>query len=85
MNILTETIGYLAATIGTLLMLPQVVKAIRTKHMRDVSGLMIFAYIVNCVLWDAYGILIGAIPMILCNTVALGIGLFQAYLKKKYG
>jgi uncharacterized protein with PQ loop repeat len=47
MDVLTNVIGYAAATVGTFLMIPQVIKAIRTKHMRDVSMWMIVAYIVN--------------------------------------
>lgn len=84
MNIVTNLIGYSAAAVGTCLMLQQVFKAIQTKHMRDVSGGMLWAYVVNCLLWDTYGILLAAVPMIICNTAALGIGSFQLYLKKRY-
>jgi MtN3 and saliva related transmembrane protein len=80
----TDIVGYAATVVGTFLMIPQVVRAIRTKHMGDVSGMMIGVYILNCVLWDIYGILIGAIPMILCNSIALVIGIVQAVLKRRY-
>lgn len=85
MSILTNVIGYLAAIVGTFLMMPQVIRAIRTKHMKDVSMGMLVAYIVNCALWDMYGILLGAMPMILCNSIALVIGVWQVVLKRKYG
>lgn len=84
MSVLTNVIGYLAAAVGTFLMMPQVFRALRTKSMKDVSMYMLFAYIVNCVLWDAYGILLGAVPMIVCNTIALCIGIWQVILKRKY-
>lgn len=84
MSILTDVIGYLAATVGTLIMLPQVIRSIRTKHANDVSMVMLIAYIVNCVLWDIYGILLHSLPLILCNSIALVIGSIQMYLKIKY-
>lgn len=85
MSVLTDVIGYMAAIVGTFLMMPQVLRALRTKSMKDVSMYMLFAYIINCMLWDTYGILLGAVPMILCNTIALGIGIWQVILKRKYG
>ncbi len=85
MSALTDVIGYMAAIVGTFLMMPQVFRALRTKSMKDVSMYMLFAYIINCILWDTYGILLGAVPMILCNTIALGIGIWQVILKRKYG
>lgn len=82
--LLTNIVGYTATVVGTLLMVPQVVRAIRTKHMKDVSGAMIAAYVLNCFLWGLYGILIGAIPVIVCNGIALVIGIVQAGLKRRY-
>lgn len=81
---LTDVVGYSATLIGTFLMIPQVVRAIRTKHMDDVSAFMAGMYIVNCALWGWYGYLLHSTPMILCNSIALGIGVVQAGLKWKY-
>ncbi len=85
MILLTNIVGFTATVVGTCLMMPQLIKAIRTKRMHDVSGGMIAAYIANCFLWDLYGILIGSIPLILCNSIALCIAVTQAFLKRKYG
>ncbi len=82
--LLTNLIGYAATVVGTFLMMPQVVRAIRTKHMGDVSSVMIVAYIVNCILWLAYGFLLASIPLMLCNGTALIIAIVQAILKRKY-
>jgi MtN3 and saliva related transmembrane protein len=82
---ITDLVGYAAAVVGTVLMLPQVISAIKTKSMKDVSMGMLVAYIVNCTLWDLYGILLAATPMILCNSIALLIGVWQLALKKRYG
>lgn len=81
----TDIIGYIAAAIGTVLMLPQVIKSVRTKSAKDISSLMLAAYLLQCVLWDVYGFLLGAIPLMICNSIAFCIGLFQAILKIRYG
>jgi MtN3 and saliva related transmembrane protein len=85
MMAMADIVGYAATVVGTFLMVPQVVRAIRTKHMGDVSGMMIGAYVLNCTLWGLYGALIGAVPVMLCNGIALVIGIIQAGLKRKYG
>jgi MtN3 and saliva related transmembrane protein len=81
---LTNLIGYPAAVVGTFLMVPQLVKSLRVKHMDDVSGIMLGMYVLNCALWLSYGILLHAAPLILCNAIALCIGVFQMGLKWKY-
>ncbi len=80
----TEIIGYIAAVIGTVLMVPQVIKSIQTKSAKDVSALMLGAYLVQCVLWSIYGFSIKAPPVYLCNMIAFCIGVVQVGLKVKY-
>lgn len=82
--IITEIVGYSAAVVGTSLMLPQVIKSIQTKKVEDLSYLTVILYFLNCLLWGIYGILIWALPIIICNGIALLISLFQLLLKIKY-
>jgi MtN3 and saliva related transmembrane protein len=84
MNLITEIVGYSAAVVGSSLMLPQVVKTVKTNKTNDVSLMMLIFYFINCALWLAYGTLILAWPVIVCNTVALLISIFQLILKFKY-
>lgn len=79
-----EIIGYLAAIIGTSLMLPQVVKTYKSKKVNDLSLGMLILYFLNCLLWLAYGIFIQAMPLIICNFVALLISIVQLAMKLKY-
>ena len=79
-----EIIGYLAAAVGTSLMLPQVIKSLKTKKMQDVSFGMLVLYFFNCILWLAYGSLISAWPVIISNFIALIISIIQLFLKLKY-
>ena len=84
MEIFTEIVGYLAAVVGTGLMLPQLIKMIRTKKVADISLGMLFMYFLNCLLWLSYGILIMVWPVIICNFIALIISIIQIVLKYKY-
>jgi len=84
MAMITEIIGFTAATVGTLLMLPQIIKSIKTKKVDDVSFGMLWLYFFNCLLWLMYGTLILAWPLILCNFIALLISIIQLFLKFKY-
>lgn len=84
MNLITQIIGFLAATVGTSLMLPQIIKTIKTKKVDDLSLMMLVLYFINCSLWLVYGILIMAWPMIVCNSIGLIISIIQLLLKFKY-
>ena len=84
MAIITEIIGFSAAVVGTALMLPQVIRSIKTKKVDDVSFGMLLLYFFNCLLWMVYGILILAWPVIICNFIAFIISIIQLILKMKY-
>ncbi len=83
-NILINIIGYSGAVVGTLFMLPQVVKSVWSKKVNDVSLLTVIGFVVNCALWLTYGLLIHAAPVSINNAIALIIGLAQLFVKIKY-
>ena len=61
---LTDSLGYLAALCTTSAFVPQVLHTLKT---RDVSGISFGMYSIFCAgiaLWLAYGLLIGATPVI---------------------
>ncbi|MBN1416473.1 MAG: hypothetical protein JW973_15320 [Bacteroidales bacterium] len=76
-----DIIGYSAAFFGTILMLPQVYKTYRTRHVTDISMVMLIIYIINCSLWGVYGFFLHSVPMLLCNGIALVIGLLMVIMK----
>jgi MtN3 and saliva related transmembrane protein len=82
---LTEVTGYAAAAVGTVLMLPQVIKAWRSKRMHDVSLWTVILYLVNCALWLSYGLLLEKPPLIAANGIGLTISVIQLGLKARYG
>lgn len=84
MELFTEVVGYLAAVVGTSLMLPQVFKTLKTKNSNYLSLTMLTLYFLNCLLWLTYGILIVAWPVIVCNFIALIISIIQIILHHRF-
>lgn len=80
----TDIVGYVASVVGTMLMLPQVWKAWKTKRVEDLSFGMVVLYFFNCLLWLFYGLLLAARPLVLANGIALIISIVQMILKLKY-
>jgi len=76
-----DIIGYLAAFFGTILMLPQAIKTYRTRHVSDISLVMLVVYIINCMLWGVYGYFMHSGPMLICNGLALIIGFLMLSMK----
>lgn len=81
---IVEIIGYSAAILTASTMTPQIIKSIRTKHVQDVSIIMIIMYTINTGLWVTYGLLIGAYPVVLADGMACCMGITQFILKIKY-
>lgn len=84
-KVIAEIIGYIAAAIGTIMFLPQVIKCWKTKQTKDVSFLSFSLLAVGSTLWTIYGILLVAFPIIVVNIILTGSSLCMLYLKKKYG
>ena len=80
-----EIIGYTAATLTTLSFLPQVVKALRSRHTGDLSFAMLTVFAVGVALWGAYGLILGNWPIILANLVTLALVLTLVTLKIRFG
>jgi MtN3 and saliva related transmembrane protein len=78
-------IGMVAATLTTASFLPQVIKAHRSKHTRDLSLVMFLLLSAGIVLWIVYGVLLREAPIIIANSVTLGLCSYLIYLKTRYG
>jgi MtN3 and saliva related transmembrane protein len=64
-----ETIGYLAGTITSLSLLPQILRTLRSKSSRDISWGWLIAMLTGMLLWLAYGWSIANYPMIVFNLI----------------
>ena len=83
MNMVT-IIGLLAATLTTIAFLPQLWRIWKTKSARDVSYLMLVVFMSGLFLWLVYGIILGALPVILANSITLFLNMIILWLKIKY-
>ena len=82
---LSDLLGYLAGTLTTIALLPQVWRTFRT---RDVSGISLKMYLIfttGVAVWLAYGIVLGETPMILANSVSLVLAFTVLAMKLRYG
>jgi MtN3 and saliva related transmembrane protein len=65
--------GYVAATLTNLAFVPQAVKTLRTRDTRSISLYMYLVFTVGVAFWLLYGIALHSWPMIVSNTVTLGL------------
>ena len=85
MNILILGIGLTGAALTTFSFLPQTIKAIRTKHTKDLSMPMLIMLICGVSCWVTYGILILDIPLIAANSVSFLLMVTLYFVKRKFG
>ena len=82
---MTQFVGILAATITSVASLPQLLKTWKTKKADDLSyGLLVFL-VAGISLWLLYGVLIGAVPVVIESAVSLASVGSIAVLKIVYG
>ena len=84
METFTLILGLFAAALTTFAYLPQSIKAIRTRHTRDLSLQMIIMLEAGLITWLIYGILIHSIPVIAANTISIVFMTVILYMKIKY-
>jgi MtN3 and saliva related transmembrane protein len=80
----TELIGYLAAAFTTIAFIPQVLHTWRLRSGHGVSLGMYAIFTSGVALWLAYGILLGAWPIIAANVVTLTLALSIIVMKIRY-
>jgi len=79
-----DIIGFIGGVLTTLALVPQAVKAWKTKHTRDISIWWILTLTIGIILWLVYGILIGSLPIIAANAATLILAVIVLILKMKY-
>tara|TARA_R110000868_G_scaffold21640_4_gene89719 strand:- start:7654 stop:7908 length:255 start_codon:yes stop_codon:yes gene_type:complete len=78
-----EVIGLLAGIFTTIAAIPQIIKAWRTKEVKDVSPWMFVVLIFGVGLWTVYGIILHDYPIILTNGLSTFLnGLMLALIFK---
>ncbi|HEY1103223.1 MAG TPA: SemiSWEET transporter [Burkholderiaceae bacterium] len=72
---MTDLIGYLAAGLTTLSFVPQAWMTWRSRDVRGISLGMYSVFTAGVALWLAYGVLLGAWPVVVANAITLALAL----------
>jgi MtN3 and saliva related transmembrane protein len=78
------TIGLIAGTLTSIASIPQVIKTLQTRHVRDISVWQPLLLAFGVALWLIYGILIGDVPLILANITPLICNVVLTGMKIRY-
>lgn len=81
-----QALGLLAAFFTTIANIPQTIKVIKTRNVKDLSSLTYAMLFIGMLLWVAYGIIRSDIPIILANGIAgalCGVILFMKLTYRK--
>jgi MtN3 and saliva related transmembrane protein len=70
---MTDWLGYVAATLTTASFVPQAWLIFRTRNVSGISLAMYSAFTLGIVLWLAYGVMLGAWPIIIANIITLAL------------
>ena len=84
MQVTSELIGYLAATLTTASFVPQAWHTFTTKDVSGISLGMYSAFTVGVALWLVYGLLLGAWPIVVANAVTLSLAGLILTMKLRY-
>jgi MtN3 and saliva related transmembrane protein len=81
----SETIGYVAGTLTTISFIPQAWLSWKTRHTAGLSLGMYAIFALGVALWLGYGLLIGARPVIVSNSITLVLALFILSIRLRHG
>ncbi len=78
-------VSAVAATLTTAAFVPQALHIIRHKETRAISLQMYVVFAIGVAFWLAFGVMIWNWPMIVANTITLGLALAILGMKLRYG
>jgi len=79
------TIGLVAGTLTSIAAIPQLVKTLKSRHVRDISIWQPLLLAFGVGLWMVYGILINDLPLIVANITPLICNVILTGMKIRYG
>ena len=79
-----QTIGYVAGALTTISFIPQAWLSWRTRHTAGLSLGMYAIFALGVALWLGYGVLIGAWPVIVSNSITLVLALFILAIRLRH-
>ncbi len=81
---LADWIGYAAATLTTASFVPQAWLTFRTRDVSGISLSMYSVFAVGVALWLAYGLVLGAWPIVVANAITLALALAILAMKLRF-
>jgi MtN3 and saliva related transmembrane protein len=78
-------LGLVAAFCTTAAFVPQVVKAWKSRSTADISLSMYLVLMPGVILWLAYGMFLGDVPLIVANGITLALAGSILVFKMRYG
>lgn len=85
MHSVINAIGYTAASINVVILLPQVIKTVRTKKTRDLSKLTFSLMDTAAILWLIYGMSTKSLPLIMANGFTVFFASTLLIMKHRHG
>ena len=79
-----DLLGYVAASLTTCSFVPQAWLTFRTRDVRGISLGMYSVFTLGVALWLAYGLALGAWPVVMANAITLGLALSILAMKLRY-
>jgi len=76
--------GLIAGAVTSIGFIPQLIRGYRTKKLDDISYYMPIVLAVGMILWFTYGLLLGALAIMIANTFGVGCCLILIMMKKMY-
>lgn len=80
----SDMLGYLAGTLTTAALVPQVWRTFRTKDVSGISLRMYSIFTTGIAVWLAYGIFLKETPMMMANGVSLVLACAVLVMKLRY-
>lgn len=84
MNLLSDLIGYAAATLTTLAFIPQTLHSWRSRDLSGVSLGMYSLFTAGVALWLLYGVILESWPIIIANAITVALAGSVLFLKLRH-
>jgi len=79
-----DIIGFIGATLTTMSFVPQAIKSIKHKDMGGISFVMYLLLTIGICFWLVYGFMLGSLPMIISNIIALILSAIILFIKIRH-
>ena len=83
--IVIDYVGYAAGFLVTFAFLPQIMRVYKLKSAREISLLFNTSTLLGAICWFTYGIVLGLVPIIVWNIIAILLTSLLMFYKLKYG